>query len=331
MSTNTSRTIALDVGAGNIKLYSEYGGTILASHVATPQGTGVAAAGLGAGTPPMMISSGGWDLYTGADAHTWGRPVEDLSDARWLTGAPPIRALVYGALSQHRVAEEEIEEIDLIVGLPQSALLASEAERVTTSMRRWLTGAHNWISANGHAPQQRSIYVREVKFTTQTAGALFDYLLNSDGKFIADRQAAAYLNEVGIISVGMNDLELQVTVGNERRQALSASETCGVRRLLELADPEHHYSRGELDYLLRRGMLDVDSVVGVWSAEVLGHIERVWARKWRRFAAIIGVGGGIDPLYRDLMTAFGGRITIAPDPILAIARGLHKLAKRQGA
>jgi len=318
-------TVALDFGAGNYKLYHAGGGVIVPAHAAAPRGQNIQTGdGLTQQHPPLLIESAGWRIYTGRDAHRWGRPIENLSDTRWLTGAPETQALMYAAITQARVNGA----FDVIVGLPQQALTADNATQTARGLRAWLSTDHAWMSTNGDGKQHHDVYIGEVRVTTQTAGALFDYLLDEQGRFRGER-ANAYRNEVGVISCGMNTIELQVTVGSDLQPALSASITAGVRRMLELADPNGLYSRGELDDQLRAGRLEAHQARRMWESEVIGHIERVWGSTWKRFAAIIAVGGGATMLRSGLLTLFQGRVDVAPDPVLAVARGLYKLALLQ--
>jgi hypothetical protein len=78
--------------------------------------------------------------------------------------------------------------------------------------------------------------------------------------------------------------------------------------------------------MLRSGDLDISAALPVWSAEVAGMIEQHWARAWRRFKAIICVGGGVLLLRDMLLTTFNGRLFIPEAPLMSIANGVYKLA-----
>jgi hypothetical protein len=107
----------------------------------------------------------------------------------------------------------------------------------------------------------------------------------------------------------------------------TAGDTLGVRRLLEVCRGTADYSLAELDMLLRRGSLDLDGATQVWGSEVVGFIERHWGSTFRRFQAVVAVGGGVVLLREALLRRFRDRMHIPDDPIIATARGLYKYAR----
>lgn len=316
---------ALDWGAGNLKLWGYHGGIVLPSQAATAMDVVVAgnAVGLKSSKPPMEIRLNGHRFYTGGGAHDWGRPVENLDDGRFMTGSPELRALTYAAFTEYGVEVSSVPgDVDLWVGLPQSAV----TQEMVNGIRSWLRGEHSWwASIDGRDEEPRATIIENITATSQAAGALFDYLLDDTGRFIPSRKAH-FKREIGIISVGMNTLEMLVVEGGKPKERFTACESSGVRRLLDLTDPRGMYSRGELDTALRAGSLDVRDSIPVWGSEVCGHIERHWGRAAERFAATIVVGGGATMLWPQLTLQLHGKGVVADDPILAVARGLYKLA-----
>ena len=308
---------ALDFGAGNFKRFCEQGGLTLPSQVAAAAGeTMGTVAGLRAASRPGLITINGYRFYVGAGAHDWGRPVENLDDSRFVSGSPELRALVYAALPQMETEQH------LIVGLPQSALLNDALGNTSAGLKGWLQGAHVW----GCDGAEHAARVGKVTVTSQAAGALFDYLLDDDCKFVPARKAH-FNDEIGIVSVGMNTLEFLTVRGGKTVNRFTTSVTAGVRRLLELVDPQGLYSRGELDMLLREGKLaKIKAATPIWASEIAGHVERVWEKRHRRFAAVVVVGGGALLLRDELLGLFNGKSFIPDNPVLAVARGLYKLA-----
>lgn len=307
---------AMDFGAGNWKQYGEDGAQILAALVATVQGEALGrSAGLKSRKAPRCIGVGGSRFYVGPGAHDSGRPVENLADERFISGAPELRALVYATLPQTD------ETLHVIVGLPQSALSDGQAQDTATAVKGWLTGEHTW-TVDG---EPRTATVERVTIASQVAGALFDYLLDDQGVFVPARKTH-FQEEIGVVSIGMNTLELLVVRNGAPVERFTASITAGVRRVLELVDPQGLYSRGELDEQLRAGHLDISQELPVWSSEVSGHIERAWGKAFRRFAAVLLVGGGAILLQPTLLGLFNGRSVMLPDPVISVARGLYKLA-----
>lgn len=315
-------THALDFGAGNFKRVSDDSATVIPTQVSTVTGLQMSrVAGMGHSKRPTLIEIDGHRYYVGAGAHAWGRPVENLDDSRFIVGSPELRALVYAGLS---TAPQTDEPLHVVVGLPQSALAEDVARDTVAGLRGWLRGVHHW-TIDGVA---REAFIAKVNISTQVAGAYFDYLLNDDGQYIAARKAH-YKREIGIVSVGMNNVELIVVKQGKPVPRFTASSTNGVRRLLERIDPRELYSRGELDTQLRAGTLDT-SALPAWASDITGDIERAWGKARARFPVIYVFGGGVIVLGSHLYNIFNGTTLLADDPILAVARGLHKLARRKG-
>ncbi len=315
------QTVALDFGAGNFKMFGPDGGVVIPSHVAAFSGDQIGeVAGVRSVAGSTRISINGYRFYVGRNAHAFGRPVENLDDGRFAAGTPELRALTYSALSSLTQSQ-----INIIVGLPQTTLAGAQARTTTEGLRDWLTGTHTWTVND----TERAIDVQKVTISSQAAGGMFDYLLDQDGKFLPERKAR-FREEIGVISIGMNTIEFLVVNGGESVGRFSGSVTAGVRRLLELVDPRGMYSRGELDTMLQAKKLDVKPALPIWGAEVAGHVERIWGRDHRRFAAIVIVGGGAVLLREELVKLFNGKSFFPDDPILAVSRGLFKLALMKG-
>lgn len=312
--------IAIDPGAGAIKLYSAYGPVCQPSIIST-NGTKpvseLALAGLDSGTMPERIMTENGTFFVGLNAHKWGRPIENLDPDRF-SGSPELTALVYSALSQLKPSRASI-----IVGLPINILTGEEAAANAAEVKRWLAGRHIWQDSS----YVHDITITGVRITSQPVGALMDYLLDDAGHYIGDNKRKAR-GEIGIISLGMNTVELLVVSNLQIVQRFTAGKVSGVRRLLELCNPGDLYSRGEIDAKLRDGTLDYKSALPIWSAEVSDVINKHWGDAWRRFAAVIVTGGGALLLKQQLQRKFVGHATFAPDPVISTARGLYKFALR---
>lgn len=318
--------LGIDLGMGACKLFGAAGGVHLPSHVAIADGRVIGRlAGMKASKPPLKVSIEGHSFYVGDGAHEWGRPVESLDYER-LTGSPEIRAIVYGALTRYMEQSVINEPLTLYVGMPLEPLTgeADQVRATVTAVRDWLKGCHEW-QADG---RDLAVEVAEVRITSQPTGALFDYLLDENGRFHSDRKGHMK-QEVGIISVGFNTVELLVVQDGRPVQRFTAGTTAGVRRLLDLVNGDGLYSLGELDTQLRAGQLDIKSATTIWGREVSGAVERTWGRSWRRFARVVTVGGGAIILNGQL--AFAGKSYLPDEPVMAIARGLYKMGtQREG-
>lgn len=311
--------LAFDPGFGNTKLFGERGGLVIPSVVAVGQVAVTARmAGLRSARPPLRVETESGGFYVGEHAHDWGRPVENLDFDR-LTGSPEMMALLYGALSGYDIPDGPVS---LIVGLPIGALLDVHADATKQALRAALRRTHVW-RANG---VDRAVQVGEVRITSQPVGAMFDYLLDDEGRMSAARQAMAK-GELGILGIGMNTVDLLVVRGGSPVQRFTAGETLGVRRLLELCRGTGAYSLAELDQMLRAHTLNLDGVARVWQSEVLGFIERHWGTAFRRFQGVVAVGGGVTLMRETLLRRFRERVYLPDDPIMATARGLFKYAR----
>lgn len=313
--------IGFDPGYGNTKIYGNEGGLALPSHVAMKQNGQLARMeGMQTRRPPLAVTVGERAFYVGAGAHDWGAPVESLDYAR-LSGSPEVRATLYAALSQYQRHHGVLmEPITLMVGLPLGAL-GDEQKVIGAEMRGWLTGEHAW-QANDTA---QSVTIAQVLVTSQATAALYDYVLDENGRFLPGR--ASHLNEeMGVMSVGFNTLELMVIRDKRPLARFTGGSKHGVRALLQTMNGNGSYSLGELDDRLRVGQAD-SAALELWFSGVSGQIEKQWGDRWRGFAQVIVVGGGALLLRSQLTAYFRGKCVIPDEPVLAVARGMHKLLR----
>lgn len=310
-----------DLGMGANKLFGAAGGLQVLSQVATSSGKRLGnAVGLRQHARPLEITTKHGVFYVGESAHDYGRPVENLDFDR-LTGAPEMRALLYGSLTRYQQQYGPITQpIVMMAGLPLQMMSGELAKEYANQVRNWLKGMHTWM-ADG---QEQAVEIVEVKLTPQPVGALFDYILDENGNFIQER-ASLLKQEVGIISVGFNTVELLVVRNRAPVENFTAGQTLGVRRLLELLNRDEAYSMGELDSALRAGSLDISTALPVWARQVNGGIEKRWGAAARRFNRVLIVGGGALLLKEALTRQFAGKAVVLDDPVLSIARGLYKL------
>jgi len=315
----------VDPGAGGYKIFGQGQGTQILSQVAVSGGQRVSRLlGLGQQKLPMEITLDQMSLFIGAGAHDAGSPIENLGLDRFL-GSPEILALTLGALTHHIQQVGPIDApISVTCGLPLESLTGDGAPATVEGLQRWLRRTHSW-QADG---QPYSIEIAEVRVTSQPVGGLFDALLDEAGRFIPGRREW-FNQEVGVVSIGMSTLELLVVRSRVPVQRFTAGATVGVRRLLELVDGHRLYSLGELDSLLRAGRLDISRALPIWQEEIFGRIEKQWGNAWRRFAAVILLGGGAILLKDTLPYRFGGKAVLPDDPVLATARGLARLGLMQ--
>ncbi len=65
---------------------------------------------------------------------------------------------------------------------------------------------------------------------------------------------------------------------------------------------------------------------GIENSFYISFVERRWGNAYKRFAAVIVVGGGALLLRNSLVARFNARAWVPDDPVVATARGLYKLA-----
>lgn len=314
-----------DLGMGANKIWGTQGGMQVVSQVAS-NGSGhitEGMVGLRSRTRPMNIVSEFGSFYVGEGAHEHGRPVENLDFER-LTGAPEMRALLYGSLAQYQTQYGPFDApISLMVGLPLQMMMGDSAKAYQAGVKSWLKGTHTF-EADG---MTHEVEIAQVRLTSQPVGALFDYVLDEAGAIQLDR-TEAMLDEVGVVSVGFNTVELMVVKNQGAVERFTHGNTVGVRRLLELLHQDESYSLAELDEKLRAGRMRTELKIAlpIWAREVNGEIERRWGQSFKRFVKVIIVGGGALLLKDALTNQFGHKAFVPNLPVLSIARGLWKLS-----
>jgi len=321
METSNFVPLGIDAGNGAFKLYGANGGLELVSQVATNGSQKVLSTmGLRKAKAPLAIQNENGQFYVGPNAHDYGRPVENLDVDRF-NGTPEMKALLHGSLTRYQKRFGMFKApLSVVVGLPNEVLTGEQAEQNVENIKRWIRGSHAW-TADG---QEYSLQIAEVKVASQVTGGLFDYLLNAEGNFIAERKGA-FTGEVGVITVGFGTVELMVVRDRTPVQRFTTGAASGVRRLLEIVNGQRLYSLGELDTQLRAGQLNIREAMPIWEREVTGVIERQWGTSWKRFAAVLIMGGGAILLKDTLPYRFGGKAYIPDEPVQAIARGLYRL------
>lgn len=317
--------LGIDAGNGAFKLFGATGGLEFVSQAAT-NGTQkvLSSIGLRKSKAPLAIRNEYGSFYVGGGAHDYGRPVENLDVDRF-NGTPEMKALLHGALARYQQRYGLFAgPLSVTVGLPNEVMTGDQAEQNIEKVKRWLRGTHTW-TADG---ETFSAEIADVKTASQVTGGLFDYLLDETGQFIPERRSA-FNSEVGVISVGFGTVELMVVRNREMSQRFTSGAASGVRRLLEIVNGQRLYSLGELDMQLRAGQLDVREVLPIWEREVTGVIEKQWGTTWKRFAAVLIMGGGAVLLKDSLPGRFNGRAFMPDEPVQAIARGLYRLTLLQ--
>jgi hypothetical protein len=323
--------LGLDFGAGAIKFAGDAGEGYLLAQVSAAEPrrkriSNLDPTGLLKSRNPDYLRADFGAFHVGAGAHDHGRPVEALDADRFATGKIDTRALFCAVLARYLTLDgAKPEPLTIAVGLPLEPMLNDNAAANKASVEGWMRGKHTFTFAPESGKEyELGVQVERVLVTSQAAAAFFYLALNNEGS-VADPELLA--SEVGVISVGFSTMELFAVSGKSPVRALCASSPVGVQRLLTLADPDRAYTLGELDSRLRRNALDISLSLPIWTREVEGEIRRIWGRAARRFKRVIAVGGGTLLLKRSLEDIFSPYLVFPDDPIMAVARGLHKIAR----
>jgi hypothetical protein len=217
--------------------------------------------------------------------------------------------------------------LNLFLGLPTATLMGPESGATQKAAQGFMSGPHHWTADD----VEHSLEIGSVMIASQPVGAMFDHLLTDQGEMPPDKKVLLKSKEMAIFSIGMNTVEMLVVAQGAPVERFTTSENIGVRRLLELTNGSGLYSLAERDDQLRAGNLDLSTAQPIWEREVLGLIEQKWGTLFRRFAAIIVVGGGSLLMREALLKRFNGKAVILDDPVISTARGLYKYALMKAA
>jgi plasmid segregation protein ParM len=318
-----------DLGMGANKLYGAHGGVQVLSQVSM-NGSQHLSESLTGGKKrrPMEVRSEHGAFYVGENAHDYGTPVENLDFDR-LTGTPEIRSMFYAALTKYQLEHGLFDKpLSLMVGLPLQMLTGRDAKDFKNAVKRWMIGHHDWYADEG----EFHVDVAEVALKAQAMGALFDYTYDHDGIVIPDpNKLRLWTEETAALSIGFNTIEFLLTRENDDIDRFTGGVTMGVRRLLEDINHQYEnlYTLGELDMRLRLKRLDKDVMkrsLENWSQRVTGAIESRWGQYFKRFAAVLVVGGGAELLRPYIESKFRGKAIVLDEPVMSISHGLYKMA-----
>jgi hypothetical protein len=324
MKGNNMKELGLDLGFGNVKIFDNRGSTVHASHLAAPGIDYDADEGQDNNT--AMIEFSGVRYAVGEYAFAKGSEIAGLGMAR-LLGSTEVRAITYAALGSHFAKYGRPRDgLSVYVGLPAELLTKAEKTATTEAVTGWLTGRHEWCQDG----KPVWAVVDSVTVRSQAAGAMYDMVHTKDGGQTKDAQYAT--GNIGIISIGYNTVELSGMLLGKASDAMMASDTYGVRRLLESYNSRGIFKLSMLDAQLRSNQLngDFSSIKQAWSDRVLGFADTIWGKNTHALKRVIAVGGGVQYARPGLEKMFGDRLWVPENHIFAISRGLYKQAVADG-
>lgn len=347
-----TRKIGVDPGFSHLKLAEVQSPDI--NTVALPAGvglgtdttTGLSLAGItrsAANTHPLTITFDDTQYLVGANIDRYTRPIHRMDFDRF-TDSPELRAALYAAFfkligkGEHRLA--------LALALPVTVLQRrADARTVERKIRRWLVGSHRF-SVDGADTRLTVTAVRAA--IPQPVAGWFDWGMDITGQWV--KGAAALKAPTLVIDQGFNTLDVLVVQNGQISQRYTGGDTLGMRRAAErLTDLlEHRYGiqldLAAADALIRRAGEGRRATVFVngeevevtalarqardtLASDVIRFLERTLAggQRWR----VLLTGGGSIGLRQKLLARFPAA-EFLPDPVRANARGLAKLAQRDG-
>lgn len=353
METKNIRKIGLDPGFSSLKLVEIDGETInsflLPATVGLPAQTesGLSLAGVAVGqrraVRPMEVSFEGLNYLVGPNVADYVKPIHRMDFDRF-TDSPELRASIYAAF--YKILNGGSHLLATAIALPVTVLQnKTDAERVERGIRGWMVGDHEF-TVNGVATRLTVVNVR-TRIPQPVAG-WFDWGLDNTGQWM--QGAEAFKSPTLVIDQGFNTLDVLAVCDGKISQRHSGGETLGMRRAAErLAEiVKQRYSVYldllEADKLIRQVgdgeqakiYVDGEAVVvnteakqalQALEADAVQFIERILSRG--RMYRVLLTGGGALSLMRRLLQMFP-TATVLYDPVMANARGLAKLANRQG-
>lgn len=352
--TSDLRRLGWDPGFASSKMAEIRGPTIVTHTLPSTVGlatrtadSGIALADLGRHPQrharPLRIAWPGYEYLVGPQVAAFTRPVERL-DLQRFADSPELRALLYATLAHF--LDGATHHLALAIALPVEALQdRAEAQRLERAMAAWLLGPHTF-SVDGITT---TVHIHHLRARiAQPVATWFDWGLDHAGQWIqgADALRAPTL----IIDQGYNTLDVLALQAGQVNLRHTAGDLLGMRRAAErLCALLAHRHGLELDLpsadaLIRRAVtgqrantyvngqeLDVTDAahqaLASLTAEVTAFVERLVGRG-RQFRILL-TGGGALALAPRLLQLYP-QATVMPEPVLANARGLAKLAVRPG-
>ena len=326
-----------DMGMGAIKFWGPKGGVQVLSLVSS---NGMArfddlitgAAEKKSKQKPMEVISKFGSFYVGDNAHDYGDPLQNLAFER-LAGTSEIHSIFFAALTRYQIEYGKFNKpLSLMVGLPFQMMLGATSKEYKIAVKKWMIGTHEW-SADGVS---YCVEVAEVNLKPQAQGIMFDYTYNIEGIMIPDR-ARYWVDETAGLSIGRKTIEFMLTRENSDIDRFTGGIEIGVTRLLEDLNRRYEvqlgcekpYTLGELDMKLRNKRVEKEMLklaLDDYSQRVSGAIEDRWGKYYKRFAAVLVVGGGAELLKTYMPQMLSSKAIVLDEPVMAISRGLYKMA-----
>ncbi len=298
------------------------------------------------GRQPFRVVVDGLEYLVGPNVDQFTKPSVRLDLDRF-TDSPELRASFYAGAS--RLVNGGAHRLALAIALPVSVLEDKiEAERVERGIKKWLIGEHIF-SVDG---VETVLMVTRIRTKIpQPVATWFDWGLAPDGRWMRGREAQ--LAPTLVVDEGFNTLDVLVIENGQIVDRVGGGDLLGMSRSAEaLMELLRHRYGGDLVELSQANELIKAAVNGrpteVYVEGQLTDVSREARSCLRSLEAdvdnflIRSMGKAKLATYRVLLTgggalALAGRLlqrfptaTVMPEPVLANARGLAKLAGRPG-
>lgn len=345
------RKIGLDPGFGGVKVAE-----IVENRIATltlPSVVGVGSTDTGAldlagitrrdhMPKPFRVSFDGIEYLVGSGVSRYAKPIERM-DLNRFTDSIELRALFYVALNQ--IIDGGVHDLVLAIGLPVEVLQDTDrATIVERDIGKWMLGEHKFV-VNDHPAM---VNIVKLRAKAQPLATWLDWGLNLEGKWTQGKHAVKA--PALILDQGFNTLDAYGIENGEVSARYTGGENLGMRRAAEMVinSLDRQYgtdmSLHEADWLVRSAVIGkkavtyidgeptdithtVKQAIDSLASDALKFAEHK-VGKASKFKVLITGGGGLALGQRWLRQY--PKATIMPEPVLANARGLAKLAVRPG-
>ncbi len=294
--------------------------------------------------PPFRVVFDGIEYLVGPNVDNYTKPIDRMDFDRF-TDSPELRATFYTTL--YRIINGGGHKVALAIALPVEVLQnKDEAARVERAMQSWMVGEHHF-SVDG---VETVLVIAKVRVKIpQPVATWFDWGMDCTGQWIKGKEAQRA--PTLIVDEGFNTLDVVVVENGQISDRLSGGDTLGMSRAAEQLIEMMKYRHGLAVELARANDL-IESVVNGQPAEVylygeprnvtreakqaLSSLEADVDNYFKRSLGkakdayhVLLTGGGALALSARLLARFPQAI-LMPEPVLANARGLAKLAIRPG-
>lgn len=281
---------------------------------------------------PIEVSSEYGSYFVGDNAHDYGVPIQNMAFDR-LAGTSEIRSIFYAGLHQYQKQHGVFDRpLSLMVGLPFQMLMGSMSKEYKAAVKKWMVGAHEFNADGVHY----KVEVADAVLKPQAMGILFDHTYDENG-ILDPGKANLWVEETAGLSFGRKTIEFMLTRDNDDVDRFTGGIDMGVTRLLEGINRQYEmklgmerpYTLGELDMKLRNRKIDKEVMKRAmedWIQQISGAIDERWGQYYRRFSAVIVVGGGAELLRPHIHTLLRGNVIVPDNAVEAISRGMYKMA-----